>query len=126
MKTPIKALFPTILLVLTTSAAAFDFSPASHHEEHCYAQAMIGLDSVINARLGVPAEHALYLAVLNRSAAAAPTITVYSRSMLNTIWDAYFWQETPHSYAIKVFYRCATEQTAPRGIRNDWIIAENY
>jgi len=122
MKTPCNMLLFTALLTIPSYAAPYEINLSNQHEEFCYARAMIGLDSVINSRLGVPAEHALYLAVLNHS----PATTIYSKSLLKTIWDAYFWQETPHSYAIKVFYRCATEQTTPRSAKKDWLIAENY
>jgi hypothetical protein len=126
MKTPLNTLLLTALLAMPSYAATYEISPTTPHEEFCYARAMIGLDSVINARLGVPAEHALYLAVLNRAPTTSHATTTYSKSLLNTIWDAYFWRETPHSYAIKVFYRCATEQVALRGDRKDWIVSENY
>lgn len=123
MKTLLNTLLLTVLLAMPSYATTYEINPATPNEEFCYARAMIGLDSVINARLGVPAEHALYLAILNRTSATSTATTVYSKSMLNTIWDAYFWQETPHSYAIKVFYRCATEQTTPRSTKDDWINA---
>lgn len=112
------------LLVTPFVAAAYESIPVNTHEQLCYGRAMIGFDSVINSRLGVPAEHALHLAVL-RHAAPTQEGTVYSKALLNTIWDAYFWQETPHSYALKVFYRCATEQTTLRSARNDWLISED-
>lgn len=125
MKTQINTLLLTVLLVMSAHTSAYELTPANSHEELCYGRAMIGFDSVINSRLGVPAEHALNLALVSRSA-TAPKDTIYSKAMLNTIWDAYFWQETPHSYALKVFYRCATEQVTLRNARSDWIIAEGY
>lgn len=125
MKRQVDTLRLTALLAMPIAVAAYEITPANTHEELCYGRAMIGFDSVINSRLGVPAEHALNLAVLNRSE-ATPAGAIYSKAMLNTIWDAYFWQESPHSYALKVFYRCATEQTTLRSARNDWIISENY
>ncbi len=123
MKTQVDTLLLTVFLTLPCYALAYELSLADPHEEHCYGRSMIGYDSVINSRLSVPAEHALNLAALSRS---PTTGTVYSKAMLNTIWNAYFWQDTPHSYALKVFYRCATEQTTLRSAKNDWLFAESY
>jgi hypothetical protein len=124
MKTQVNTLLLTAILTIPAYAVAYELTPANSHESLCYGRAMIGYDSVINARLGVPAEHALNLALLGRPPTTAGT--VYSKAMLTTIWDAYLWQETPHSYALKVFYRCAAEQTTLHSARNDWIITENY
>ena len=86
---------------------------------------MIDLDSVINSRLGVPAEHALHLAAMTHTPTTL-TGPVYSKAILNTVWDAYFWQESPHNYALKVFYRCATEQNTLRSAKSDWLITEEH
>jgi hypothetical protein len=91
-------------------ADAFEFVEVEDGVRECYGRAMIGLDSVINARLGVPAEHALALA--RRSAATPVADAVYRDDVLIVIWDAYLWQHSPHSYAINVFYRCAREHDA--------------
>lgn len=125
MKTCINRLLVTLFLTLPAYGTAYEQTPATPHETLCYGRAMIGFDSVINSRLGVPAEHALNLAAMTRSPAMSNGV-VYSKAMLNTIWDAYFWQETPHSYALKVFYRCATEQTTLRSASNDWLVTEGY
>ncbi len=125
MRTYVSKVLALLFLALPADVIAFEQTPATPHEELCYGRAMIGFDSVINSRLGVPAEHALHLAVMTHPL-AAPTGPVYSKAMLNTIWDAYFWQESPHNYALKVFYRCATEQTALRSAKSDWLITEGY
>ncbi|MGD8593569.1 MAG: hypothetical protein PVF82_12085 [Gammaproteobacteria bacterium] len=78
-------------------------SALTAEQQMCFSMAMVGMDSVINARLGVPAEHALDLAsrpVVNNS-------EPYDTELLKVILNAYLWRETPHSYAIKVFYGCA-------------------
>lgn len=124
MKTPANAMLLVLTLTVPALSTAYEMTPNSS-EELCYGRAMIGYDSVINSRLGVPAEHALHLAVL-KGAAQHGEGAIYSRALLNTIWDAYSWEESPHSYALKVFYRCATEQTTLRCAKNDWLIAENY
>ena len=121
MDTQLNTLLLAASLTIPAYAAAFDTAPSTNpHEELCYGRAMIGYDSVINSRLGVPAEHALYLAQLNHTT----TETIYSKALLNTIWDAYLWKDTPHAYALKVFYRCATEDTTLRSAKSDWIVTD--
>lgn len=66
-----------------------NFSPV---ELVCYQHAMIGYDSVINSRVGVPAEHAI-------------TLTP-DTELRNVIWNAYLWKASPHEYAIKTFSNC--------------------
>lgn len=119
-----RALLATAM-VIPAYGSAHEFSPVNAPEELCYGRAMIGFDSVINSRLGVPAEHALNLARL-KTPSPQEGSTIYSKALLNTIWDAYLWQDTPHSYALKVFYRCATEQPVLRNAMSDWIVAEGY
>lgn len=110
------------LLSVSSWAQGYDFSPVSEAEQACYANAMVGMDSVINARLGVPAEHALELAALNLPVGS--DAQRYSKDMLRTILDAYLWQQSPHSYAVKVFYRCAVEQGPLHSAHNDWWVSE--
>lgn len=76
----------------------------------CYGSAMLGYDSVINSRLGVPAEHALELARIKKHLLK----TVYSSQLLNTILTAYLWKGSPHSYATHVFFKCAQQQPPSR------------
>ncbi len=116
------------LTVMCASAhvAAYEGMVVADEERQCYGRAMIGYDSVINSRLGVPAEHALDLARVLLPEDRLPRI--YSTSMLNTVLDAYFWQESPHSYAIKVFYRCAAKDGAAKAQlaahQAEWIFVE--
>ncbi len=111
MKKTINTLAGLVLMLLTGSSLAFDNHVVGMAESSCYGQAMVGMDSVINSRLGVPAEHALGLS-LNSSMHVAMG-NEYSTSMLNTILAAYLWNDTPHSYAIKVFYACAARSSMP-------------
>lgn len=76
----------------------------------CFSRAMIGMDSVINSRVGVPAEHALALSV--QDVTNSTREAVFDEPLLKMILSAYLWEESPHSYAIKVFYECAA--SAPR------------
>ncbi len=119
MKTIFNKLILLALFVFPVTSLAFEALPTNDEEYLCYSRAMIGFDSVINSRLGVPAEHALDLAILNHKAVSASQ-KVYSRALLKTILDAYLWQESPHSYAIKVFYRCAQDETTLKSAQNDW------
>jgi len=111
MKKTINTLAGLALMLLAGSAQAFDNHVVGMAESSCYGQAMVGMDSVINSRLGVPAEHALGLS-LNPSLHVSME-DEYSTSMLNTILAAYLWDDTPHSYAIKVFYACAARSSMP-------------
>lgn len=120
MKTFLNNMFLLGLLVLPVASLAFEALPTNDEEYRCYSRAMIGLDSVINSRLGVPAEHALDLAILDPRAISTSQRT-YSKALLKTILNAYLWQESPHSYAIKVFYRCAQDETELKSAQNDWI-----
>lgn len=80
--------------------------------QRCYGAAMVGMDSVINSRIGVPPEHALELArVANRTAAGDE---LFSTELLKNVLAAYLWDGSPHSYAIKVFYDCAQRQSPVR------------
>ncbi len=122
MNTLVKPLILLALLAIPLTSSAFEALPTNDEEYLCYSQAMIGFDSVINSRLGVPAEHALGLAVLTNRRASSEK--VYSGAILKTILDAYLWSEDPHSYAIKVFYRCAQNDTKLKSAQNDWITTD--
>jgi hypothetical protein len=71
----------------------------SLHQQQCYAMAMIGLDTVINARLGVLPEH---IVELNKV-----TENQHEELVLNVMLAAYLWEDSPHNYAVQVFYDCA-------------------
>ena len=107
MKKTINTLAGLALMLLAGNSLAFDNHVVGMAESSCYGQAMVGMDSVINSRLGVPAEHALGLS--QNSSLHVALGNEYSTSMLNTILAAYLWNDTPHSYAIKVFYACAAK-----------------
>ncbi len=123
MKTLANSLILFALLAMPLTSTAFEALPTNDAEYLCYSQSMIGYDSVINSRLGVPAEHALDLAVLNNRRVSS-TEKVYSGALLKTILDAYLWSADPHSYAIKVFYRCAQNDTKLKSAQNDWITTD--
>lgn len=106
-----KILNMMVVTVLWFSATAQAFeSPTvdaelpmfSGHMQTCFSHAMVGMDSVINARLGVLPEHVVDLAA--SSASATPS---FDEPVLKLMLAAYLWQGSPHSYAIHVFYQCA-------------------
>lgn len=110
MKLFANALAAISLSIFSFTALAYDdvqrISPTvSSEAQLCYGYAMVGMDSVINARLGVPAERALDLARL--TTVSAHDEHTYSVSLLSNIFNAYMWEGSPHSYAIQVFYECA-------------------
>ena len=103
----------TSLLIIATSlyaneASAFDNPPMEKDAQICYGYAMVGYDSVINARLGVPAEYALGMAAQNP--AEETTNEQYSINVLKLALNAYLWPGNPHDYAVQVFYNCAKAQ----------------
>lgn len=83
-------------------------------EQKCYGVSMVGYDSVINSRLGVPAEHALELARMQVSKVSKEGEELYAPFLLKVILDAYLWYETPHTYAVKVMYNCAIDSVQMR------------
>lgn len=94
-----------ILLMLPFQSHAYQFAAYGTTAESCYAKAMVGMDSVINARMGVLPEHALDLSL--KTGTISSENRTYFTDTLTIILDAYLWQETPHSYAINVFFQCA-------------------
>ena len=101
----------SLLLVLTTTlyantAGAFaDAPPLEKDAQICFGYAMVGYDSVINSRLGVPAEYALGLALKNPLKKTSDER--YSINVLKTALNAYMWSGSPHDYAVQVMFRCA-------------------
>lgn len=81
-----------ILLVAFLGGSYMSTGNFTPEELECYKNAMIGYDSVINSRVGVPAEHAI-------------TLTPDPQER-NIIWSAYLWKASPHEYAIKTFSAC--------------------
>lgn len=106
-------------LVIALPATAIEWEPNTHQEQLCYGKAMLGLDSVINSRLGVPAEHALDLARVITTRHES-----YSSDLLKTILNAYLWQGSPHSYAVRVFYKCANLSKDPINDTDELIVEQ--
>jgi len=104
MKTALLLIIGIILSLTVTHGWASEEPQFSDNEEICYAEGMIGLDSVINARLGVRAEEVLVLAQISNSSA---TVIGYVESLLRIIYGAYLWEGDPHGYAMRIFHQCA-------------------
>ena len=102
---------PMIMLATSCANEADAFINAPLLEKGaqlCYSYAMVGYDSVINSRLGVPAEYALGLAIKNPGKDGADGS--YSINVLKIALNAYVWQGNPHDYAVQVLYNCAKAQ----------------
>ena len=94
-----------LVLLTPFQSQAFQFAAYGTTAESCYAKSMVGMDSVINARMGVLPEHALTLSL--KTGSISDENSTYFTDTLTIILDAYMWQDTPHSYAINVFFQCA-------------------
>lgn len=108
MTTAFKSLPLCATLVYAGAASGYDNFAVDEGMRECYGKAMIGYDTVINARLGLPPEHALALARIT----AEPPVDYrdYLDDTLIVMWGAYLWDGSPHNYALSVFYRCARDQ----------------
>ena len=108
-------LFKYVVLTLLLSSLpglAAAYNSFGSEESDCFAKAMVGMDSVINSRLGVPPEHALDLTI--EPTKTGSTTAEYDSHTLNIILNAYLWEDTPHTYAVKVFFNCAQRKAYNR------------
>lgn len=79
---------------------------------HCYGLAMVGMDSVINSRLGIYPKRILPLATLDPNAAIVSPEEIsaeapYSTLLLRILYEAYLWDGEPHEYASSVIDTCS-------------------
>lgn len=98
----------TVLAAMPSYVTAYEYNAFGGDQDDCFAKAMIGMDSVINSRLGVPPEHALDLTVLKQQTSSQSG--EYDNDTLNVILSAYLWKDTPHTYAVRVFFNCAQQK----------------
>ena len=112
------ALLVMIAAFFSNEAVAFDSAPLEKDAQICYGYAMVGFDSVINSRLGVPAEYALGLAMKNPVKEAVADR--YYVNVLKVALNAYSWTGNPHDYAVQVFYNCAKVQGNFLDANLDW------
>ena len=85
------------LFLLLLSFSAFAHEPPTE-EIMCFGKAMIGYDSVINARVGVQPDAQVDVFGYK---------TPFELSYLQVVLEAYKWEGTPHQYATHIFYQCA-------------------
>lgn len=83
-------------------------SSLNQHEEECYAVAMVAYDTVINSNLGLPLDEIIDSMVKNNS---PDTIDIYQDFLMLVVMDAYNWQGSPHTYAVKALYQCAANHS---------------
>lgn len=117
MKLVQPVMLTAVLLSLSNIAAAYEYSAFGGEQSDCFAKAMIGMDSVINSRLGVPPEHALDLTIEPRK--VDTTTAEYDSRTLNVILHAYLWEESPHAYAVNVFFKCAQQKAYSKQAKAD-------
>lgn len=77
-------------------------------QQECFATSMIGYDYVINSRVGVPIEKALNTVSVDNNAENVKD--TYKYTLKQVVTNAYQWQGSPHTYAIKVMHSCAFNQ----------------
>ena len=112
-------ILPMIAVFYANTAAAFADAPRIEKDAQiCYGYAMVGYDSVINSRLGVPAEYAVGLALKNPLNETGNDR--YSINLLKITLNAYMWPGNPHDYAVQVMYRCAKTQGNFLDANLDW------
>ncbi len=112
------------LSLLTTLSALFyanaSFAQVGEYPEgpvqQCYAVAMIGYDTVINSRLGIPAEEAIDLARIQKSSSEGD---LFAPFLLKVVLGAYMWHSSPHSYAVKMMYDCAATRAPLQTAQNE-------
>jgi len=104
-----RVLLGLVFLGFASTSHAFEniynIFPGNSSVQYCYGMAMIGFDSVINSRIGVPPDELVVLARMN--SLSPPGEHYYSTDLLGSMFNAYLWEGSPHSYAITVFYACA-------------------
>ena len=98
----------TAILLYLNAGSAFS-SSLNQHEEECYAVAMVAYDTVINSSLGLPLDEIIDSMVKNNS--NEETSVIYQDFLMLVVMDAYNWQGTPHTYAVKALYQCASSHS---------------
>ncbi|MDH3325261.1 MAG: hypothetical protein OEM38_00925 [Gammaproteobacteria bacterium] len=82
----------------------------SDSEQACYAVSMVGYDTVINSDLGMPLDQVIDSMVTNNN--ALQTLDIYQDYLFLVVMDAYNWEGSPHTYAVKTMYQCAKRQSS--------------
>ena len=82
-------------------------SGLSEVEQACYSVSMVGYDTVINSDLGLPLDEVIDSMVTNND--NLQTLDIYQDYLLLIVMDAYNWEGSPHTYAVKVMFNCAAK-----------------
>ena len=97
-----------VALILCLNASNVLSSSLNQHEEECYAVAMVAYDTVINSSLGLPLDEIIDSMVRNNS---EDTSVIYQDFLMLVVMDAYNWQGSPHTYAVKALFQCAANHS---------------
>lgn len=76
-------------------------------EQACYSVSMVGYDTVINSDLGLPLDEVIDSMVTNNN--VLQTLDIYQDYLLLVVMDAYNWEGSPHTYAVKTMFHCAAK-----------------
>ncbi len=101
----ISILVATVLFLGFGSASAAETVGLSDEEQACYSVSMVGYDSVINSDLGLPLDEVIDSMVSNNS--SFQTLDIYQDYLLLVVMDAYNWDGSPHTFAVKSMFQCA-------------------
>lgn len=94
-----------IVLSLCTTGLYAQENTLRADQEECYAAAMIGYDYVINSRVGLPLQNAISTVSINNDSRTIRD--TYKYQLKDIVYNAYLWEESPHTYATTVMYNCA-------------------
>jgi len=94
-------------MLLTLAFGSASASGLSEAEEACYSVSMVGYDTVINSDLGLPLDEVIDTMVTNND--TLQTLDIYQDYLLLVVMEAYNWDGSPHTYAVKTMFQCATK-----------------
>ena len=91
--------------------AASDATGLNDMEQACYSVSMVAYDTVINSDLGLPLDEVIDSMVTNNN--SLQTLDIYEDYLLLVVMDAYNWDGSPHTYAVKTMFQCAAKHGNP-------------
>ena len=105
-------MFKKRVLMLLVALLTLGFGNANalglnDEEGACYNVAMVGYDTVINSDLGLPLDEVIETMVTNND--SLQTLDIYQDYLLLVVMEAYNWDGSPHTYAVKTMYQCAKQ-----------------
>ncbi|MDH5256963.1 MAG: hypothetical protein OEX07_03115 [Gammaproteobacteria bacterium] len=96
-----------VVLFLSLNFSSVSASGLSGMEEACYSVSMVGYDTVINSDLGLPLDEVIDSMVTNNN--SLQTLDIYEDYLLLVVMEAYNWDGSPHTYAVKTMFQCAAK-----------------